>query len=262
MTAVETNARNKREQIRWVAVPALAALILVILQPAALGETDRSFETSGSCTIALLRPQTDPDNVRPYLPEGFHPDVNPAGKVELQIEFAECVPFRVDGRGGAPNIGSTVTVRVEKPHDPGVTWGYDLWQSTSRRDFHATASRLGYHTPLVPNSTFELTRIGAVDQAEASIPWGYSPYALTMTAGDPPPVGIPHTGFHYHLGPHGLIEIEYPLENMAINGATATLSARPGSALAKILGADSITTWGALITLDFVGKHRLIPFPG
>lgn len=267
MTAVETSSRSKREQIRWAAILALAVVMLLMLQPAAVGETDRSFETSGSCTIALLRPQTDPDNVRPYLPEGFNPDVNPAGKAELQIEFAECAPFRVDGAEGPPNIGSTVTVRVV-PHDDVETnnseaaWGYDLWQATTRSDFHEAAARLGYRAALVKNARFELTRTGPVDAVAASVPWGYSPYSLTMTAGEPPPVGIEHTGFHYHLGPHGLVEIEYPLDNLAINGAVATLSARPGSPLAKILGADSITTWGALITLDFVGKHRLIPFPG
>lgn len=257
---MKVTTKLNRRLFRPAAIVA-AALMVVAPAPGALGETDRSFETSGSCTIALLRPQTDPENVRPYLPDAFEPDVNAAGKAELQIELFECAPFVVDGGAAVPNFGSTVTVRVDAPHDPNVAWGYDLWQVTSRSDFHAAASRIGYRAPLVKDSSFELTRIGVVDQVVASIPWGYSPYSLTMTAGDPPPVGIEFTGFHYHFGPHGLIEIEYPLDNMSLNGGAATLSARPGSPLAEILGADSVTTWGVLGTVDFVGKHRLIDLP-
>lgn len=244
-----------------------AAVVTVAAPPSALADTDRSYDTSGHCTIAGAFIKTDPDNVRPYLPEAFPPDVDPAGNATLQIEFFECAPFVVDGRDGPTRIGSTVTVGVV-PH-PGVetdntegVWGYDLWSADSRSDHHAAASRLGYNVPLVKQSTFDLTRLGAVDRVTATVPYDYSPYAFELTAGTPPPTSIEHTGYHYHLGPHGLVEITYPLEILSASTGVATVTAAPGSPLAEILGAESRTSAGLLLTLDFIGEHRLVEFPG
>jgi hypothetical protein len=250
--------------INRVIVILIAAASLAGMPTAVSASADKSFETFGRGVLVGTQLKIDPENLEGHLPRGFEPPLDPAGLATLQVEFFRIDPFTVDGRTGSPRIGSVITAHVIARNGSGDTWGYDLWHAQSRSDFHSAFIRLGGFSGHVQNATFQRETVGGVELVEASIPWSYSSYSYSVAVSSTsPPLLDPFLsqGCHYQLGKHGLIRIFYPLRDIRAGGGVGTLRAAPGSPLAEILGAESVTFPAIRLDLEFEGYHRIMNSP-
>lgn len=236
----------------------IAVLILAIGAPGR-AQIDRFTHAGGPCFQGALALDAPVANVREFVPEDF-PLIEAAGRASLFAYTVECQGVSVND-GPASTTTLTGVAAFVRPPDgsPGVQ-AYDILMTADRRDYVRAHRALGLLHGLV-RVGFERTPVaGAVVDIDANTPWRYSPYRWTLTAVAPPPIGLALTTVHWQDGSRGRVLIQYDHTDLIVTPGIGSLSAAPGSPLARLLGTEHVeTAVGAILQFSYTGSVTLQP---
>lgn len=225
----------------------LAALAAAFTGTAqALPEEGPIFTTTGedcrNFTVSLDG-SMDAEVAREMTPERFTPVDPPSGFVEM----ATCPSGKVNGvEIGAYTIAEAA-IAIEAPADIDGTSGpveqdiYALSQLDTNAVLSGVKSDAGYRSEVI-DIGFDYTP-GPPQRIEGTIPWPFSPYTMEadLIGGVPIP-GVSLITRIWTAGPKGVVVTENNIFEIAA-GSTGVSTAHfePGSPLAKLAGADTVT---------------------
>ena len=242
-------------------VPGLLCIAVLLLGIGAPGraQIDRFTHAGGPCFQGALALDAPVANVREFVPADF-PLIEAAGRAALFAYTVECRDVSLNG-GPASTATLTGVAAFVRPPDgsPGVQ-AYDILMTADRRAYVRAHRALGLLHGLV-RVGFERTAIaGPVLDIVANTPWRYSPYRWTLTALAPPPLGLPLTTVHWQDGSRGRVLIQYDHTDLIVTPGIGSLTAAPGSPLARLLGREEVpATPGAILQFSYTGTVTLQP---
>lgn len=236
----------------------VAVLILVIAAPGR-AQIDRFTHAGGPCFQGAVALDAPVANVREFVPADF-PLIEAAGRAALFAYTVECRAVSVNG-GPASTATLTGVAAFVRPPDgsPGVQ-AYDILMTADRRDYVRAHNALGLLQGLVRVGFERTAAAGPILEIAADTPWRYSPYRWTLTAVAPPPAGVPLTTVHWQDGSRRRVLIEYDHTDLIVTPGIGSLTAAPGSPLARLLGTEHVpATPGAILQFSYTGTVTLQP---
>lgn len=234
-------------------MPFLAAL-LVGSPGAALGDSGhrhpRDVRTEGDCDQIGAFVPVPVSRVREYVPEEFTPSGEQAGIAVVLVTGGQCDPWFMNGKKTPRFLFGLVSVLIDPPAEHQAN-GYDLWWQTNHRPFFSAYRRLGISTQFVKGLRYQTVRgpHGGVTSAFLDVPGGLSPFSMeaALVAHAPAPGVNDFPSTHWHRGHHGIVLGVHDNDGFWAGAATIVIRTEPGSALAEILGGDTVTIPGGYI---------------
>lgn len=225
------------------------AIALAVGSPA--GSEPAGFSSAGGpCFQGALAFAVPTQNLRPFVPSDF-PLVGAAGRASIFIYTVSCEAVAIDG-GTPRDLTFTGVAAFVRPPDGSLgVQAYDILMTVDDADYHAEVSALGLDQGLVDVGFKTVPVAGPVVKISANTPWAYSPYRWMLLAVKPPALGVPVPTVHWQDGALGRVRTDDAHTNLIVAPGVGSVTASPGSPLARILGGNSAVGVGAILRFSY-----------
>lgn len=226
----------------WLAAPAAASAGRDLLS---YGGTE--------CHEAVALFDVDADRVRPYVPSDYALGTFGVGepKVAASVAGLACEKFEVDGQPSAPWKMAWLSVQV-RPPDRSYFNNYLIWGPTQNAGLHSRLAGLGLGERGYLGRLSIDSEIGELQSSSVmTVPWSYSPHTLRVETAGPFSAPLARGFTIWRSGSHGNVVINGQIANERLQAGTATVTAAPGSPLARIIGSERVTGAALISTFEF-----------
>lgn len=229
---------------------------------------------TGGCEVPVVGMPTDWRNVEPYIPPAHRSKVVLAGsgdsaQAALLFVFIRCPHSLLDTdlpdltRDGVVQVLTGVLYNPLGLDDVRNANFYLLSSAINWYPFAAAEGALGSPTDHQPEAALTVARdeLSGLGGFEADVPGGRAPFHASGRILAPNPVrDFPQDAKHFFEGPYGGVEVLHDESWAPGNVATATISAEPGSFVARVMGAASREAEGLYVWIhdaQHVHEYRI-----
>lgn len=253
-TTANRRAPRRHRRVRLLATWTFS--VAVLSSGPAAADNVSAYQQDGPCSQVALAIPVEAARLDPYVPDEFLlKDI--AGYTTLGV-FAGVCDMSIDG--GARQPGVVAGVFANDTVDPeGNAAGFDLsWVTSSLASYDAYRS-LGFGE-LSTGAAYNEEAVGPTTLIEADVPDGYVPFSISMVAanGGAEEVEFPLLSVHWDAGTRGFVRGTYDHVVHRAGGGVAELTAAPGTPLAYILNAETVTAAGFFLQFDHTGTVELV----
>lgn len=156
------------------------------------------------------------------------------------VRVAHCNAVSVDGSAFEPGTVAQLGVGIVSPDGTGDINNYTAWYYTTSLRLAVRLKALGIPAEWSPRLGYELT--GSTLQIDANLP-AHPPFHTTSTVVEPGPGTIPFAANWWRLEGTRLTKMSTPIPAIRFGGATTTLTTPRLSALGRLFGSSTISSF-------------------
>lgn len=177
-------------------------------------------------------------NAQPFVPAGYAL-VEIGTQAMVVVRVAKCAGAVVDGKSVGETITSQVGVTLQGPDESADINNYTVFYATNQARLHARFRAAGVGAD--NSNDLALSLDGGVLLASSASPHSSS-YQVSGAAQAPAASPVQFVASWWSEGVHGAVQSRTVFPDIAFfTGATTTLSAPSGSALASLIGGTTLT---------------------
>ena len=265
---------SRRIRARWP-VAALSALVL-LAAPGSASAAQEEFDWGGygGCTVPVVGLPVPFENVEPFVPESERGKIVVIGAdgkrlagplfVAIRCPINQLAPM---GETRADVVQTLVGVLYESLglDDLDKAQFYLLASATNWSSFTNAERGLGLPSDFVPQAAVDVARspVTGLGPWTAHVPGGRAPFSASGQIFAPNPVrNLPQDAVHYFAGPYGRVRVHHDESWAGGNEAVATITAPPGSLVARWMGSTSAQAEGLYVWIHdhlHVHRYRFVP---
>lgn len=253
---------------------AVAAVIVSLLFSAVAEGAEFDWRGTGGCTVPVVGVPVPFENVEPFIPESERERVITLGADGQRLAGLVFVAIRCPENELLPSGGrredvvqTMVGVLYEslRLDDLDKAQFYLLASATNWQAFTSAERSLGLPSDFVSQAQLDVTRhpVTGLGPWSATVPGGRAPFSASGQILAPNPLReFPQDAAHYFLGSSGKVRVHHDESWALANEAVATITAPPGSLVARWMGSTSAQAEGLYVWIHdhlHVHTYRIVP---
>ncbi len=156
------------------------------------------------------------------------------------VRVADCSAVSVDGSALEPGTVAQLGVGIVSPDGTGDINNYVAWYYTTSLRLALRLKLLGIPAEWSPRLAYDLA--GGTLEIDVRPP-SHPPFHVTAPVVEPGPTAVPFAANWWRLNGSRLTKMSTPIPAIRFGGATTTLTTPAGSALGRLFGSPTLTSF-------------------